>query len=106
VIGGEPRVPIPEDDNPELAYHHDKVRGDGKGTTLLGAAIRSLELSEDGQSLMSQYVWVMNHNEFFDLENQVKLKEAQMIKAFDSHYGFFKKASNWVKLPQGDKPRK
>lgn len=106
VIVSEPLVPIPEADNPELAYHHDKVRGDGKGTTLLGAAIRSLELSEDGQSLMSQYVWVMNHNEFFDLENQVKLKEAQMIKAFDSQYGFFKKASNWVKLPQGDKPRK
>lgn len=106
VIVSEPLVPIPEADNPELAYSHPSAKGDGKGTTLLGAAIRSLELSEDGQSLMNQYVWVMNTNEFFDLANQVKLKEAQMIKAYDHQYGFFKKASNWVKLPQGDKPRK
>jgi hypothetical protein len=106
VLVAKPLIPIPEADNPELAYRHPKAKGDGKGTTLLGAAIRSLALSKDGQELVSQYVWVMNHNEFFDLDNQVKLKDAQLVKAYDSKIGFFKTASNWIELPQSTKLRK
>ena len=106
VIVSEPLVPIPEADNPELAYVHDKVRGDGKGTTLLGAAIRSLVLSPEGQNIVSRYCWVFNKDEFFDLTTQVTIQPKQLIKRYDGKTGFFKKASNWIQLPQGDKPKR
>lgn len=106
VIVSEPLIPIPEADNPELAYVHDKVKGDGKGTTLLGAAIRSLVLSPEGQDIVSRYCWVFVKNEYFDLKTHAVVKGGQLSDLHDHRTGFFKKCSNWVQLPQGDKPKK
>jgi hypothetical protein len=106
VLVSEPLVPIPEADNPELAYHHDQVKGDGKGTTLLGAAIRSLELSPEGLDIVSRYCWVFVKNEYFDLKTHAVIKGGQLSDLHDHRTGFFKRCSNWVQLPQGDKPKK
>jgi hypothetical protein len=102
----EPLIPIPEPDNPALAHVHPNRRSDGPNTTLLGSAIRSLELSKDGNDLVAQYVWVFAHNEYYDIENRIPLKEQQLKQAYDKKVGFFKSASNWIQLPQAEKPKR
>lgn len=103
-----PEIPVAED--PNFAHEYGTTKTDGLGTTLLGAAIRSLQLSDEGEDLVGTYVWVMVSNEYWDLETQVKLKAVQLQQAFDGKVAFFQKegrpVSNWVKLPQGDKPKK
>lgn len=106
VVVSAPLVPIPEADNPELAYSHPHAKGDGKGTTLLGAAIRSLALSPEGLDIVSRYCWVFTKDEYFDLKTQVAIKGKQLSSLYDSKTGFFKKSSNWIQLPQGDRPKK